>query len=133
MINVGMLAKIRRMHFRDHIPVREIAKRTGLSRNTIRAWLRQPDVVEPQYPEREVHSILDPYKEQLATWLRADSHRSMGQRRTVLQLFHLLRAQGYPGGYGRVAAFARAWREEQLLAPTRKAFVPLQFEPPRYF
>ena len=31
--------------------VLEIAKRTGLSRNTIRAWLRQPDVVEPQYPE----------------------------------------------------------------------------------
>ena len=27
-----MLAKIRRMHFRDGLPLREIAKRTGLSR-----------------------------------------------------------------------------------------------------
>ncbi|EIE46771.1 transposase [Pseudomonas aeruginosa PADK2_CF510] len=35
-----MLAKIRRMHFRDGLPLREIAKRTGLSRNTIRRWLR---------------------------------------------------------------------------------------------
>jgi len=30
---VGMLAKIRRMHIRDHIPLREIARRTGLARN----------------------------------------------------------------------------------------------------
>ena len=35
-----MLAKIRRMHLRDGLPLREIAKRTGLSRNTIRRWLR---------------------------------------------------------------------------------------------
>lgn len=42
-------------------------------------------------------------------------------------LFNLLQAQGYPGGYGRVAEFARRWREEELAAPKRKAFVPLQF------
>ena len=36
MINVGILAKIRRMHFRDGMSLREVAKRTGLSRNTIR-------------------------------------------------------------------------------------------------
>jgi transposase len=121
------------MHFRDHVPVREIAKRTGLSRNTIRDWLRQPDTVEPQYPARQVPSILDPYKEQLAAWLRADSHRPQRDRRTVTLLFQQLRAQGYPGGYGRVAAFARAWQEEQLLTPKGKAFVPLQFAPGEAF
>jgi len=40
MINVDILAKIRRMHFRDGMSLREAAKRTGLSRNTIRRWLR---------------------------------------------------------------------------------------------
>jgi len=30
-INVGMSAKIRRMHFRDGMSVREVARRTGLS------------------------------------------------------------------------------------------------------
>lgn len=38
---MGMLAKIRRMHFRDKVSLREIARQTGLSRNTIRHWLRQ--------------------------------------------------------------------------------------------
>lgn len=32
---MDMLAKIRRMHLRDGIGIREIAKRTGLSRNTV--------------------------------------------------------------------------------------------------
>ena len=127
MITVGMLAKIRRMHFRDNIPVREIAKRTGLSRNTVRAWLRQPDAVDPQYPERQVPSLLDPYKEQLATWLRTDSHRPKRDRRTAKLMFLHLRAQGYPGGYGRVAQFVRQWREAELLAPRRAAFVPMAF------
>jgi transposase-like protein len=48
-ITVGMLAKIRRMHFRDRMSVREVARRTGLSRNTVRSWLRQRDVVEPAF------------------------------------------------------------------------------------
>lgn len=37
-----MLAKIRRMYLRDKLSLHEIAKRTGLSRNTVREWLRKP-------------------------------------------------------------------------------------------
>ncbi|TCF96487.1 hypothetical protein BZM26_37335 [Paraburkholderia strydomiana] len=40
-ITVSMLAKIRRMHFRDGVPLRDIARQTGLSRNTIRRWLKR--------------------------------------------------------------------------------------------
>ena len=124
---MGMLAKIRRMHFRDKVPVREIARCTGLSRNTVRNWLRQPAMTEPKYPTRVITSILDPYKEQLAAWLRTDSHRPKRDRRTARFLFNLLQAQGYPGGYGRVVEFVRHWREQEITAPKRKAFVPLQF------
>jgi len=42
-----MLAKIRRMHFRYRLPIREVARRTGLSRNTVRQWLHWPQLVEP--------------------------------------------------------------------------------------
>jgi len=31
---------IRRWHFRERMPIREIERRTGLSRNTIRKYLR---------------------------------------------------------------------------------------------
>ena len=104
---MGMLAKIRRMHFRDKLSLREIAKRSGLSRNTLRRWLRQQDVTEPVYPARVSPSILDPYREQLVAWLRTDSHRPKRDRRTARILFQHLQGHGYPGGYGRVAAFVR--------------------------
>ena len=41
-----MLGKIRRMYLRDKLSLHEIAKRTGLSRNTLRRWLRTPEEVQ---------------------------------------------------------------------------------------
>ncbi len=107
MINVGMLAKIRRMHFRDGMSLREVTRRTGLSRNTVRSWLRRPEVVEPKYPSRKAASKLDGWIELLGTWLRTDSHRGGRERRTAKALFEAIRAEGYTGGYGRVCAFVR--------------------------
>ena len=45
---MALLGVIRRWHFRQHIPIREIERRTGLSRNTIRKYLRE-DTVEPKF------------------------------------------------------------------------------------
>ena len=124
---MGMLAKIRRMYFRDKLPLREISKRSGLSRNTLRRWLRQEDVVEPVYPARVSPSILDPCRDQLVAWLRTDSHRPKRDRRTAKVLFQHLQATGYPGGYGRVAAFVRRWHVDGGATPSRPAYVPLHF------
>jgi hypothetical protein len=41
-ISMEMLGKIRRMYFRDKLSLHQIAKRTGLSRNTIRKLVRAP-------------------------------------------------------------------------------------------
>jgi transposase len=126
-IDVGMLAKVRRMHFRERMSLREVARRTGLSRNTIRRWLRQPEVVEPQYPKRRSPSKVDPWAELLRTWLRTDSYRSRRERRTARVMFQGLRAHGYTGSYGRVCAFVRRWQVEQSDGPKGAAFVPLAF------
>ena len=40
-----LLSVIRRWHYRDHMPIREIERRTGLSRNTVRKYLRSDAVV----------------------------------------------------------------------------------------
>ena len=53
MITMEMLGKIRRMHLRDKMSLHAIAKQTGLSRNTLRRWLREPDeAVVPTYQRR---------------------------------------------------------------------------------
>ena len=45
-----MLGKIRRMHLRDKMSLHAIARQTGLSRNTLRRWLREShEVAVPTY------------------------------------------------------------------------------------
>jgi transposase-like protein len=44
-----MMGKIRRMYFRDKLSLHQIAKRNGLSRNTIRKWVKAPETTQPAY------------------------------------------------------------------------------------
>jgi len=128
-----MFAKIRRMHFRERLPINEIVRRTGLARNTVRKWLREAKVVEPKYPKRVIATKLDAFAGTLTAWLKTDAHRGRRDRRTVWMMFEDLRKEGYAGGYGRVAAFARRFRDEQRQRGGGGAFVPLRFEPGEAF
>ena len=135
MIDVALLSVIRRWHHREGVPIRQIARRTGLSRNTVRKYLAS-NVVEPRYPQRQSPSKLDDYEQTLISWLFRETKRHRKQRRSVKQLFHDLVKLGYTGSYDRVAAFARRWREAQQEAQRtagNKIFVPLQFAPGEAF
>src|SRR6476646_8228813 len=52
-LDMAFLSIIRRWHKRDHVPIREISRHTGVSRNTVRKYLRS-DVIEPKFqvPDR---------------------------------------------------------------------------------
>ncbi|RXR21800.1 winged helix-turn-helix transcriptional regulator, partial [Sphingobium fluviale] len=132
---MALLSIIRRWHLRDHLSIREIARRTGLSRNTVRKYLRS-GAVEPKFKVPERSSRLDPYAERLSAWLRREMGRPRKQKRTLRQLHADLVALGYDGSYGRVAAFARAWRDDyrrQQQLSGRGTFVPLSFAPGEAF
>ena len=101
---MDLLSVIRRWRHRDKLGNREIARRTGLSRNTIRKYLAS-GVVEPKYPPRTSPSKLDSYTETLSSWLKRESRRNRKQRRNLKQLYHDLVVLGYQGSYDRVAAF----------------------------
>jgi len=134
-IDVALLSVIRRWHFREQMPIREIARRTGLSRNTVRKYLAT-NIVEPQYPARKSPSKLDDYEETLRNWLIRESRRPRKQRKNSRQLHKDLVSIGFAGSYDRVAAFARQWRQEQHEAQRtsgKHAYVPLQFAPGEAF
>lgn len=126
---MGTLSKLRRLVRRDGLSVREAARRLGIARNTATKWLSQKEMVEPRYPKRaDMPSILDPYKDQLTIWLKADAHRGKRERRGTKALFEALRALGYSGSRGPVYEFSKRWREAQENAPRHAGFVPLSFE-----
>lgn len=126
---MGTLSKLRRLVRRDGLSVREAARRLGIARNTAAKWLATDEMVEPRYPKRvDLPSILDPYKDQLTTWLKADAHRGKRERRGTKALFEALRALGYSGSRGPVYEFSKRWRQAQENAPRHAGFVPLSFE-----
>jgi transposase len=128
-INVSTLSKLRRLVLRQDVSVREASRRLGISRNTATKWLKDGQMTEPRYPQRvSGPSILDPYKEQLSQWLKADSHRSKRDRRGIKAMFEALRTRGYGGSRGPVYAFAQRWQQEQGNAARGAGFVPLSFE-----
>ncbi|USQ74192.1 IS21 family transposase (plasmid) [Roseomonas mucosa] len=130
-----LLSVIRRWHYRDRIPIREIERRTGLSRNTIRKYLRS-NTVEVKFKVPERPSRLDPFADRLSEWLRVEAGKGRKGRRTVLQIHADLVALGYDGSYARVAAFVRGWqarRETAQRTTGRGVFVPLFFQPGEAF
>lgn len=132
---MALLSVIRRWHFREHLSIREIGRRTGLSRNTIRKYLRV-DGVEPKFNVPERPSKLDPFADRLSAWLRTEAKKSRKQKRTLKQLHAELVSLGYEGSYNRVAAFAREWQadlQRELQTTGRGTYVPLAFDPGEAF
>jgi transcriptional regulator with XRE-family HTH domain len=85
-IDMALLSVIRRWAFRDKLSIRAISRRTGLSRNAIRKYLRV-DVVEPQFKVVARPSKLDEFSDKLSAWLKTEAGRSRKQKRTTRQLY----------------------------------------------
>ena len=132
---MGLLNIIRRMALREKLSIREIRRRTGLSRNTIAKYLNA-GTIEPKFTTPDRPSKLDPFAEKLASWLKTEGGKSRKQRRSAKQLHADLVALGYTGSYNRVAAFAREWRidrQREQQTTGRGTFVPLTFRPGEAF
>jgi len=94
--------------------IRQIARELGVSRNTVRRYLRAPEVPKPA-PRPPRGSKLDPYKEFILQRL------AEGVDNCVV-LLRELRAQGYTGGYTILKDFV------QPLRTRRASQVTVRFE-----
>ncbi len=122
------LGIIRRMYYRDGLSLSEIERRTGITRKTIRLWLKTPEDTEPKYQRRPSDSSkIAPFADYLTQALEMDARRPKRDRRTALKLFAEIKASGFTGDYSRVTEFIRRWRAEGGEARI-KAYVPLRFE-----
>lgn len=84
---MAIYAKVRRMRLREGLSISEIARRTSLSRNTIKAWLRDPVRSEMAYRREAGPKKLDGHIEWLRRAVETDARRPRKERRTALFLY----------------------------------------------
>ncbi len=125
---MDMIGRIRRLHVRDKLSEREIARMTGPSRNTVSKWLRAPVAEAPKYRRKARPNKLSAFEAALKQ-ARADvARRPKHERRTARALHAEIKATGYAGGYSAVTDFVRSWRQGEGQSVNVKAFVLLTFE-----
>ncbi len=95
---------------------RAIAQKLGISRNTVKKYLINPEA--PQYRSGQRESLLEPYKERIQTWLQQDDY-------TGKRLYDMLILQGYEGSYPTVRRFVSGLKQER----NRKAFIRFETLP----
>ena len=90
MVGVEGWAELRREHFVRGVSIKELARRTGLSRNTVRAALRSS--MPPRYRRERLGSKLDPFRDEIHRLLMDDPDLP-GQR-----VRELIAPLGFDGG-----------------------------------
>ena len=95
-------AELRREHFVRDVSIKELVRRTGLSRNTVRAALRAPE--PPSYRREPAGSKLDPFKDEIHKLLRREADMT-GQR-----MRELIAPLGFAGGKTIVDDYVREIR-----------------------
>lgn len=98
---------------------RSIAKKLGLSRNTVNKYLKQGEF--PNYTRGERReSILSPYKQVIQDFLAEDTYQATW-------IFERIQSLGYSGGYDTVRHYVRSIKEQQ----SRLAYIRFETEPGR--
>lgn len=125
MISMETVGKIRRVYFHDEQTLHGVAKRTGMSCNTIQKWVRAPESTQWVYQRRAIFNKRSPVHETLEQALKADSFRAKQNRMSAKALFALIEAQDYDSVYSQLTAFIFPWRGVQ--GKSLSAILPLTF------
>jgi transcriptional regulator with XRE-family HTH domain len=116
---MDMIGRIRRLHSRKNKSVREIARITGLSRNTISKWLTAEIEGAPKYRRGEQSSKLTAFHDALRQALKADARRPRHERRTARLTFRgspNAFARDFPGLSGIRSGLARCFKVDEAFS-----------------
>src|SRR6202049_3183217 len=128
MLTVETIGRIRREHFVNGKPIRQIARDLRVSRNTVRKMLRSGQTSLAY--DRDVQPLpkLGRWTTDLDELLAGNATKAAREQLTLIRIFEELRGRGYEGGYDAVRRYARRWSKERGQS-TAAAFVPLSFAP----
>ncbi|MGX0978543.1 transposase [Roseovarius sp. MBR-51] len=121
--------KVRGWILGDGRSIRAVARETGISRTTIKKYLKDPE--QPQYRERQLrvgHKLNAQFEARLREFFKHDLQLRRRERRTAKKLYEALVAEGYTGSYSPVQRFVGGLKKSSG-TDTSDAFIPLYFAP----
>ncbi len=128
------VAGIRNDHFRDKVPIKAIARKRRVSRNTVRKAVREgPEAFGSAAGKRQPKPKLGPWIGDLERMLAERAALPRRERPTLTRIHEDPASLGCGAGYDSVRRHAAAWRERQAAEAPREAHVPLAFDPGEAF
>jgi transposase len=117
------VTKVRHLVLTKRLSQREVSRRTGISRNTIAKYVKDPS--PPRYrrlqPGREGH--YKNYEILFGQLYEADRHLPAKDQRSIKRLYEALVREGFPGSYDTVRRYAHNQCPVQEVG-----YIPLEFD-----
>ena len=125
MIEVDQYQFIRHAHAVEGLSQREIAKRLGISRNTVKKYIDGAVMPLAVKSSQRSFPVTGPVKDIVAGYLDEDrQHNLLKQRHTAKRIYdRLCKEQGFTGGYSTIRDLVRRMKQQT------KVYIPLEFDP----
>jgi len=121
--------KIRGWILGDGRSIHAVARETGISRTTIKKYLKDPE--QPRYRRRQPragHKLNAQFEARLRELFKHDLQLRRRERRTAKKFYEQLVAEGYTGSYSPVQRFVSELKKAGSTG-VNDAFIPLYFAP----
>lgn len=125
MIDINIYEEIRRLYAVEKLSQRAIAKRLGISRNTVRRYCNGENVPWESKPRHYECPVTGPIRSIVEKWLEEDQRAPKKQRHTATRIYErLVEECGFIGSYSAIRDLVR-----ELRCQEHKAHIPLAFDP----
>lgn len=126
------IAKIRRLYHVQNKGIKTIARKLGLSKNTVKKIIREDKTSKTYERNKQVLPIMNEFKDQLTSMLVTNIKQPLRLKYTAKKLYQILCKDGFKGSYSTINRFTTDWRRNNH-AEGKKVFVPLEFAPGEAF
>lgn len=129
MMSVKQIKEVRMLR-QEGLPIRDICRKAGVSRNTVRKILRGKQAKFEYQRPPAAQPAQDPIKETIESWVKQDSLEGRKYRRTAKRMYQELCTDkyGYKGSYASVLRCFTEARSRFNKTPP-EVFIPLDFGP----
>lgn len=128
MLTMARVNYIREMYFEKGMSYAEISRETGHDVKTVKKYIYMEDFNKPPKPPKRTHSKLDPYKEEINSWLELDKQTRKKQRHTAKKVHDRLKknyGEKYDCSYRLVATYVKE-RKREIYNGGGDFYLPLQ-------